>query len=78
MSKPQASASCPFEVQVFVLNQLLACAKAEMQELEIPTAPQLSKTAWPLKLPARRRTEKVSLGEAPRLAESYDTIVTLG
>jgi len=72
-----SSASCPFEVQVFVLDQLLAYAKAEMQELEIPIAQQLSKTARPLELPARRDTEKVSLKEAPLLTKSYDTIVAL-
>lgn len=47
-----SSASCPFEVQVFILDQR-AYAKAEMQELEIPVAQQLSKTARPLELPAR-------------------------
>jgi hypothetical protein len=77
LSLDGSSASCPFVVQVFVLNQLQACAKADMQELEIPTAQQLTKTARPLELPARRGTEKVSLGEASRLAESYDTMVTL-
>jgi hypothetical protein len=35
-----------FEVQVFVPDQLLASAKAEMQELGIPTAQQLSETGW--------------------------------
>jgi hypothetical protein len=53
-------------------------AKAEMQELEIPTAQQLSKTELgPVELLAREGTEKVSLGEAPLLTKNYDTMVTL-
>jgi hypothetical protein len=35
-----------FEVQVFVPDHLLASAEAEMQELGIPTAHQLSETGW--------------------------------
>ena len=35
-----------FEVQVFVPDHLLASAEAEMQELGIPTAQQLSETGW--------------------------------
>ena len=35
-----------FEVQVFVPDHLLASAKAEMKELGIPTAQQLSETGW--------------------------------
>ena len=35
-----------FEVQVFVPDHLLSEAKAELQELGIPTAQQLSETGW--------------------------------
>jgi hypothetical protein len=49
-----------------------------MQELEIPTAQQLSKTELgPVELLAREGTEKVSLREAPLLTKNYDTMVTL-